>query len=75
MNRLIVHDTDGHEVLTRPLASSEERYTFCAMQMAGEPFVFAGRRYKMHSVAWRKQEQDCVLCVSFHSWDASYCDD
>lgn len=68
MSLLIVRDKDGLEVCTREMDPAE-RYTFYTAQSEGELVSFGGKRYKLHSVAWQKPEQNCVLLVSFDSYE------
>jgi hypothetical protein len=68
MNHLIVKDLEGHLILEQAMLA-EDRYLYYRMVAAGDLVSFHGRRYRLHSVAWTKPRQDCVLLVSFHSFD------
>jgi hypothetical protein len=68
MSHLIVRDTDGHLILEQAMLP-EDRYLYYRMVAAGDLVSFHGRRYRLHSVAWTKPDGNCVLLVSFHSFD------
>lgn len=63
MPLLIVHDTEGRQVLTRDLMT-EESHTYHQAWMAGARVTFAGSQYRIHSVARLRPSQHVVLCVS-----------
>lgn len=69
-HQLTVRDTEGHDLLTRPMEPGE-RYVYYRAYSEGELISFDGKRYRLHSVAWRHPQQDCMLLVSFDSWEPS----
>jgi hypothetical protein len=74
-HQLILCGKDGVEIGRRPMEPNE-RYALYAAYNEGELFSFAGSKYRLHSVAWRKPEQDCIVLVSFDSYEpVEYCDD
>jgi hypothetical protein len=74
MHELILRDKDGKEIGRRHMEPSE-RYAMYQAYSEGELFSWNGSRYQIHSVAWRKPEADCILLVSFDSYEpVEYCD-
>lgn len=75
MAELILRDAEGHEVGRRPM-EPQERYVYYQAWSQHDLVPFDGKRYKLHSVAWRKPSEDCILLVSFDSDEpVMYCDD
>lgn len=66
MTQLIVRTTEGQEIVRQEM-NDEERYAFYDACTSGELVTFHGMRWKVHSVAYRKSSQECVLLVSFDS--------
>lgn len=73
MAELILIDLDGHEVGRRPVEASERLFFYRAWD-THDQISFDGKRYVIHTVAWRVPEQDLVLGVRFEGW-APFCDD
>ena len=70
MAKLLLTDQDGHELGRREMAP-EERYDLYARCREHELLSYEGKRYTIHSVAWRVPEETCVVAVSFTSYEPS----
>jgi hypothetical protein len=73
-HQLILTNTEGIE-LGRRAMEPQERYHLYQLYNDGALFSHEGKRYTLHSVAWRIPDHDCVLLVSFDSYEpVPYCD-
>lgn len=75
MAQLILRDRAGHDVAQRYM-EPQERYDFYTLWNQGELLVYDHKRYVVHSLAWRRPEQELVICATFDSYaPVEYFDD
>jgi len=66
---LVLRDVaNGQEISREPMAP-QRRYDLYRLMAEHECFCFAGKRWHIHSVAWRIPEEECVLGLVFEDWE------